>query len=243
MIKSSRVLITGGVHRLGGGIALELAEKGVVLGLNYYRTPADEAKAFAERCLQAGAEAAHLLQGDVRSEADAIVERFVKLAGGIDVLINNSGVLPARRKLDNLEPNDLREALELNLVAPFAMVRAAAKQMNSGSAIVNLASLGGVQIWKERIDYNVSKSALITLTKTLARELAEQCITVNAVAPGAIQLEDESEERMGIARERIPMKRYGTVHDIARVVQFLAFDAPYITGQTIIVDGGRSVMS
>lgn len=241
MIK--RVLITGGVHRLGLHIAYAFAARGAVLGLNFHNATEADAQAAAKECERLGAASALLLPGDITREAAEIVDRFASEAGGIDVLVNNAGVMPSRRTLDDLAIAEFESALALNLVAPLAMSQAAVRHMpGSGGAIVNLASLGGVQIWKERTAYNVSKSALITLTKALARELAPRRITVNAVAPGAIQVDTEDTKRMGIAADKIPMGIYGDPADIARAVLFFAYDAPYVTGQTLVVDGGRSLV-
>jgi NAD(P)-dependent dehydrogenase (short-subunit alcohol dehydrogenase family) len=238
-----RVLITGGVHRLGLHIAYAFATRGARLGLNYHSATEDEAHAAKQECERLGAESVVLLPGDITREPAEITERFVKVAGHIDVLVNNAGVMPHRETLESLEVEEFERTLALNLVAPLAMSKAAVTHMpTSGGAIVNLASLGGVQIWKERIPYNVSKSALITLTKALARELAPRGITVNAVAPGAIQVDSENAKRMGIAADKIPMGIYGNPGDIARAVLFFAYDAPYVTGQTLVVDGGRSLV-
>jgi NAD(P)-dependent dehydrogenase (short-subunit alcohol dehydrogenase family) len=239
-----RTLITGGVRRLGLHIAFGFAERGAVLGLNYHHATEREADHAQSECLKHGAKQVFLIKGDVTKEAESIVGRFAKLAGGIDVVVNNAGVFPKRQSLDELSMKQFQETLTLNLAAPLAIAKAAASHFpNTGGNIINIASLGGVQIWKERIDYNVSKSALITLTKALARELAPKKITVNAVAPGAIRIEDESAERMGIAEDRIPLGRFGTPNDIVRAVLYFAFDAKYVTGQCLAVDGGRSVLS
>ncbi|MFI5202251.1 MAG: SDR family NAD(P)-dependent oxidoreductase [Candidatus Kapaibacterium sp.] len=243
MLGTKRVLITGGVRRLGLHIAYGFAERHAVLGLNYHHASEREADHAQSECLKRGAKQVFLIKGDVTKEADAIVGRFAKLAGGIDAVVNNAGVFPKREPLDALTMKQFQETLALNLLAPFEVSKAAAEYMNEGGVIVNLASLGGVQIWKERIDYNVSKSALITLTKALARELAPKKITVNAVAPGAIQVENQPPERLGIAEDKIPLGRYGTTEDIVRAVLYFAYDAPYVTGQTLIVDGGRSVIA
>jgi NAD(P)-dependent dehydrogenase (short-subunit alcohol dehydrogenase family) len=237
-----RVLVTGGVHRLGLHIAYAFAERGAILGLNYFLASEEDANKAKSECLSRGAKAVHLIKGDVTHSAQQIVSEFLQLAGGIDILVNNAGVMPKRRSLAELTREQLTTTLDLNLIAPFEMSKAAAASMQKGSAIVNIASLGGLQIWKERIDYNVSKSALITLTKALARDLAEQGITVNAVAPGAIQVDDETSERMGIAPGKIPMGQYGAPVDIAKAVLYFAYNAPYVTGQTIAIDGGRSVV-
>jgi NAD(P)-dependent dehydrogenase (short-subunit alcohol dehydrogenase family) len=238
-----RSLITGGVRRLGLHIAYSFAERHAVLGLNYLHATEREADHAQSECLKRGAKQVFLIEGDVTQEAEAIVGRFAKLAVGIDVVVNSAGVFPKRQSLNDLTLKQFEETLALNLLASFAISKASSLHMPDGGAIINLASLGGVEIWKERIDYNVSKSALITLTKALARELALKKITVNAVAPGAIRVEDEIPERLGIAEEKIPLGRYGTPEDIVRAVLYFAYDAPYVTGQTLIVDGGRSVRS
>jgi NAD(P)-dependent dehydrogenase (short-subunit alcohol dehydrogenase family) len=237
-----RVLITGGVRRLGLHIAYGFAERGCVLGLNYHHASEREAEKAQSECLTHGAKQVFLIKGDVTKDAESIAHRFAKLAGGIDVVVNNAGVMPKRQSLSEITMKQFHQTLELNLMAPMAIAKSAHLLMSDGGAIINLASLGGTQIWKERIDYNVSKSALITLTQALARELASRRITVNAVAPGAIQVEQETAERMGIAEDKIPFGRYGTSDDIVRAVLYFAFEAPYVTGQCLVVDGGRSVV-
>ena len=245
-----RVFITGGVRRLGLHIAYGFAERGAVLGLNYHHASEREADHAQSECLKRGAKQVFLIKGDITKEADAVVGRFAKLAGGIDVVVNNAGVFPKRQPLDDLTMKQFQETLTLNLMAPLAISKSAVPHIPEGGAIVNLASLGGVQIWKERIDYNVSKSALITLTKALARELAPKRITVNAVAPGAINVdagagaaEGARHADLGIVEEKIPLGGYGAPEDIVRAVLYFAYDAPYVTGQTLIVDGGRSVVA
>jgi NAD(P)-dependent dehydrogenase (short-subunit alcohol dehydrogenase family) len=236
------VLITGGVRRLGLHIAYAFAEQGATLGLNYFRSSRSEADRAREECLKRGASGVHLLPGDITIQAMDVTNAFATIVSRIDVVINNSGVMPARNSTEHLSVDQFSQTLGLNLVAPFAVTQAALPFMTRGGAVVNLASLGGIQTWNERIDYNTSKSALIALTKALARDLAPKRITVNAVAPGAIQVDRESPQRMGIAEEKIPMGTYGKPEDIAKAVLFFACNAPYVTGQTLVVDGGRSVV-
>ena len=239
-IEPRRVLITGGARRLGKHIALAMSAKHAVIGINFHNTPTELVERTEQECFALGATEVYLLEGDITKEATEIVRNFSDVAGGLDILINNAGVLPPQRKLEELSLEAFRATLELNLLAPFATARAASGLMQPGTAIVNIASLGGMQIWKERIDYNVSKSALITLTKALARELAPKGISVNAVAPGAILVGDD-EGTTSVPLSRIPMERYGSPEDIAKAVLYLAFDAPYVTGETIVVDGGRAL--
>jgi NAD(P)-dependent dehydrogenase (short-subunit alcohol dehydrogenase family) len=114
------------------------------------------------------------------------------------------------------------------------------RKSGGGGRIVNIASLGAFQIWKDRIPYNVSKAAVVQLTKALARSLAPD-IMVNAVAPGAIAIPDEPAAGGMIAPSRIPMGRHGSTDDIFNAVYFFADTATYITGQTLIVDGGLNI--
>ncbi len=236
------VLITGGVKRMGLHTAYALSERGAVLGLNYFHSSLNDAEAAQEECLRRGAKQVFLLHGDVTKEGAAIVGRFIKNAGHIDALISNAGIFPPQTALEELSLRQFQQTLDINLLAPFVMAKAAAEYMSSGGAIVNIASLGAFEIWRSRIDYHVSKAGLVTLTKALARELAPKQITVNAIAPGAIAADDEQASIIGTPETKIPMGRYGSPDDVAKAVVFFLYDAPYITGQTLIVDGGRSVM-
>lgn len=238
-----RVLVTGGVRRLGFEIAKGFARTGAHLALNYFQSSPEVAEATSASCLELGAASVELIPGDITTDSERVADTAAGRLGGLDVLVNNAGVFPPRTPLSQLTKAQFLETLGLNLLAPFDMTRSAVRHFSTPGSVVNLASLGGIQIWKERIDYNVSKSALITLTQALARELAPAGITVNAVAPGAILVESEDSERMGISADRIPLGRYGSVQDVVRAVLYFALDAPYVTGQVLTVDGGRSVTS
>lgn len=235
------VLITGGVKRMGLHIAYAFSERGATLGLNYFNSSKKDAEAAQEECLRRGAKQVFLIKGNIVKEGGAVVGRFLHEAGGVDVLINNSGVFPPQRALKDLTLADMQATLDLNLLAPFVLAKAAAPHIPSGGVIINIASLGAFEIWKSRIDYHVSKSGLVTLTKALARELAPNGITVNAIAPGAIAADPEQASIIGTPEEKIPMGHYGSPDDVAAAAVFLAYDARYITGQTLIVDGGRSI--
>ncbi len=235
------VLITGGVRRMGLHIAFAFSERGATLGLNYSHSSKKEAEAAQEECLRHGAKQVFLIKGDVVEEGAAIVGRFIRLAGSIDVLVNNAGVFPPQTALHDLTLTQFQSTLDLNLLAPFVLAKAAAPKLPNGGAIINIASLGAFEIWRSRIDYHVSKSGLVTLTKALARELAPNAITVNAIAPGAIAADSEQASTIGTPEEKIPMGHYGTPEDVAKAAVFFAYDAPYITGQVLVVDGGRSV--
>lgn len=239
MTEPRRVLITGGVKRLGLAMALAFAKRSARLALNYHTSSPEEAENTRKQTQEAGAVQVELIPGDITTNASGIVETAVTQLGGIDVLINNASIFPPRRPLSGLSIQDFQQTLGLNLLAPFQMTQAALPHLGEGSSVINLASLGGFQIWKERIDYNVSKSALITLTKALARELAPQGVRVNAIAPGAIQVDED--EKMGVGLDKIPLGYYGKSEDIAQAALYLVYDAPYVTGQVLVIDGGRSL--
>lgn len=236
-----KVFITGGVKRIGLHIAYALSERGATLGLNYMHSPQKGAEEAQEECLKRGAKQVFLLKGDITKDGAAIVGEFINLAHGIDVLVNNSGVLPPITPLEDLTLKQFQETLNLNLLAPFILSKAVAPHLPEGGAIINLASLGGYEIWKSRIDYHVSKAGLITLTRALARELGPKKISVNAIAPGAIAADEEQAGWIDTPQKNIPMEHFGVPDDIARAATFFAYDATYVTGQTLIVDGGRSV--
>jgi pteridine reductase len=235
------VLITGGVKRMGLHIAYAFSERGATLGLNYANSSKKDAEAAQEECLRRGAKQVFLIKGNVVKEGAAIVGRFIKLAGGIDVLVNNAGVFPPQTPLHDLTMHQFQSTLDLNLLAPFVLAKAAAPKLPNGGSIINIASLGAFEIWKSRIDYHVSKSGLVTLTKALARELAPNGISVNAIAPGAIAADPEQASIIGTPEEKIPMGRYGSPNDVAKAAVFFAYEATYVTGQVLIVDGGRNV--
>jgi NAD(P)-dependent dehydrogenase (short-subunit alcohol dehydrogenase family) len=226
---------------MGLAIAYAFSERGAILGLNYHHASKKEAEFAQEECLRRGAKQVLLIKGDVTKEATEVLGHFVKQAKGIDVLVNNAGVLPPKRRLEELSLKDLQQTLNLNLLAPFVLSQAAAKEMKAGSAIINIASLGAYEIWESRIDYHVSKAGLVTLTRAIARELGPRQISVNAIAPGAIAADEEQAGWIGTLEKKIPYGYYGKPEDIAKAVIFFAYDASYVTGQVLVVDGGRSV--
>src|SRR2546421_5489633 len=211
-----KVFITGGVRRMGLHIAYAFSQRGAILGLNYHHASKKEAEAAQSECLQRGAKQVFLIKGDVTKEASEVAGRFIKLAKGIDVLVNNAGVFPPQTSLEELTLAQFQSTLNLNLIAPFLLSKAVADKLPSGGAIINIASLGGYEIWKSRIDYHVSKSALITLTRALARELGPRGITANAIAPGAIAADSEQAGWIDTPPKNIPLGHFGSPDDIAK---------------------------
>jgi len=235
------VLVTGGAVRIGRAIARAFAEAGADVVL-HYRSSAAQAQEAAAEIRALGVRAA-LVQGDQARDGDPerIVAQAVHAHGRLDALVCNAAQFeeaPAaeltRARFDAL--------LAANLSGPFQLARAAWPflRQRQGS-IVNLLDLCGTsQVWEKTAHYAASKAGLAALTRQLALEWAPE-VRVNAVAPGAILFSDSlPEARRERILSRIPAGRIGTPEEVARAVLFLATE-PFITGQVLAVDGGRSV--
>ena len=233
-------LITGAAKRIGRSVALRLASEGADVIVNY-RNSKDEADAVVAQITAMGRRAV-AFQADVakRDQVLAMFGAVEKEFGRLDVLVNNAGMFfPA--KFEELTEEQWDRILDTNLKSQFLCSQAAAPMLRrSGHGrIINFASLGGLLAWPAYTHYCVSKAGVIMLTRCLARALAPE-ITVNAVAPGTISFPGDAP---GLAEDfirRAPMQRTGTAKDIEDAVVFLA-QSPFVTGQVIVVDGGRSL--
>jgi len=183
-----------------------------------------------------------LLRADLSdpAAAEALPARAAEALGGLDVVVNSAAIME-RRPLAEVTPEDWERTMALNLRAPFFVSKGAARVMEDrGGAIVNIADLGAFERWTGYPVHVISKAGLVALTELLARALAP-AIRVNAVAPGAVLLPDDWTED---ARERIkittPLRRLGGPADVTNAVLFL-LENDYVTGETLVVDGGRRV--
>ena len=233
------VLITGSGRRLGKGLAIKFAEKSWNV-IVHYNNSEKEAKRTVNDIIAIGCKAV-AIKADVKSETEIInaINQGIDKLGIPDVLVNNAGVFPKKKSLQDISLDFWDNTLNTNLRGEFLFAKAFSKYAKKGSKIINIASLGGLEIWNKRIPYNVSKSAVIQLTKALARELAPD-IAVNCINPGAILIEDDISKTNTnlIDVNKIPMKRYGSVQDIFEATYFFATATTYITGQVLTVDGG-----
>lgn len=237
------VLITGGARRVGAAIVRSLHGAGARIVI-HHRGSAEAARAFA-------AELNSVRPGSVVTESadlldDAVPERLVAATlhefGRLDILVNNaSSFYPTA--VGSITQTDWNDLLGTNLKAPLFLSQAAAPSLAAARGlIINIVDIHALRPLKQHPVYSVAKAGLAMLTRSLARELGPD-IRVNGIAPGPV-LWPEHSVAESLKREIIAktaLKRHGTPEDIARTALFLAKDAPYITGQIIAVDGGRSI--
>lgn len=233
-------LVTGAGKRMGRSVALRLASEGADVVINY-RSSKAEAEQVAARA-QAAGRRAMAIQGDVSKRADVVgmFDTVEKEFGRLNILVNNAGIFFAA-KFEELTDEQWDSTLNANLKSQFLCSQIAAPLLRrSGHGrIINLADVGGFRAWPLYTPYCVSKAGVIMLTRCLARALAPE-ITVNAIAPGTISFEGDAPEIAQDFIRRVPLKRTGTPEDIADAVVFLA-QSSFVTGQVIVVDGGRSL--
>jgi pteridine reductase len=199
------------------------------------------ARQTADEIIAVGSEA-KTLPGDLTDPATAprLVEHTAKVFGSLDVVINSAAVM-LRTPVGEVLVEDWDAMFALNLRAPFFLSQSAARVMGDrGGAIVNIADLAAFETWRGYIPHSITKAGIVQMTRGLAHALAPK-IRVNAVAPGAVLLPEGGPEEL--AEKLIattPLGRIGTPEDVAQAVLYL-LSADYVTGETIIVDGGRHV--
>jgi len=234
------VLITGAGKRIGRGLAIRFAEKdwGVIIHYN----SSDEKASETEKYIRGLGVKVAIVKADVRNYQevrkafnDAVIE-----VGIPDVLINNAGIYPPPTQLKDISDKMWDDTLNINLRGEYYSAKVFSEIAKEGR-IINFSSLGGLEVWKNRIPYNVSKAGVIQLTKALAKELAPN-FSVNCICPGTIDIPEEPPtEKIKIDLDKIPMKRYGNVDDIFDAVYFFSTCSKYFTGQILCVDGGYHI--
>ncbi len=234
------VLITGSGRRIGRGFAIEFARKGwnVIIHYNESKDLAFQTKEYIEKSFGVSSFAFYC---DLR-ETNKIAPTFQSVFQDYaipDVLVNNAGIFPTKKELTELDEEIWNNTITINLTAYLFASKIFAEFAKEDARIINIGSLGGIETWKGRIPYNISKAGVIQLTKSLAKELAPK-ITVNCVNPGTIYIPDEPNQIDSplLSVSKIPMQRYGTIQDIFDAVYFFATCSNFITGQVISVDGG-----
>jgi 3-oxoacyl-[acyl-carrier protein] reductase/pteridine reductase len=230
-------LVTGGARRVGRGIALALARAGADIVLTY-RSSHAEAFETAREIVSLGRRAL-AVECDVRSENSvrAAVATAVGRFGRLDLVVNNAAIFESA-PLDSLSLEDWDAVFETNARGPFLVAREALTALRAVEGrIVNIGSLGGIKAWAGHAHYCASKAALNMLTLAMAKAFAPE-VSVNCVAPGWIELDGNSAESAAHFAAKTPMRRNGSVDDVAQAVLFFAAGPHFVTGQVLAVDGG-----
>jgi 3-oxoacyl-[acyl-carrier protein] reductase len=246
LLKNKKAIVTGGTRGIGKAIVLELASKGCDVVFTFQNSieaaklVENEAEIFGVKLFGLQADASKF------AEAEKTVNFTLEKLGGLDILVNNAGITKDNL-LVRMSEEDFDKVISANLKSVFNYTKAVAKHMigQRNGRIINISSVVAIIGNPGQANYVASKSGVIGLTKSNAKELASRNITVNAVAPGYIssdmtkKLNDKQKESI---INNIPLKRIGSPEDVAKVVSFLASsDAEYLTGQVISVDGGMAM--
>jgi pteridine reductase len=232
-------LVTGGGVRVGRALALGLAGEGMRVVVHFNRS-AGPAKAVVRLIAEGGGQAV-AVGGDLSrmSELERVVEEAERAFGGVDVLVNNASVFP-EATLQQTDEALWDRTLAVNLKAPFFLIQRLAPGMKErgGGSVVNLADLAGLQSWEGYGAHGIAKAGLVHLTRLAARAFAPE-VRVNAIAPGTVLPPDDMPEGAidGLAR-RTPLRRIGDPDDVLQALLYL-LRAEFVTGEVMVVDGGR----
>ena len=233
-------LVTGGARRVGKAIALALAERGADIVV-HYNSGADEASQTASELRNLGVRVA-LEQGDLSDliVAQALPQRAHDAFDRLDIVVNSAAMMQ-RTPIGEVSADAWDAMFALNLRAPFFVSQAAAPLLRErGGVIVNIADLAAFETWPAYVPHAITKAGIVQMTRGLAHALAPE-IRVNAVAPGAVLLPDEwNDEPAKRLAATTPLGRLGSAEDVAQAVVYLC-EASYVTGEVLIVDGGRHI--
>jgi pteridine reductase len=244
-LENKVVLITGGAKRVGASICRLLHDHGAKLMI-HYRSSLAEARSLQSELNLKRPNSVAIIQGDLLNLAvlPSLIQETIQHFGKLNVLINNASSYYST-ELGNIHEEEWQDLMGSNLKAPLFLSQAAAPELRKQQGcIVNITDMHVERPKKGYIVYSVAKAGLVTLTKSLAHELAPD-VRVNAVAPGPVMWPEDNPQFDEVYRQRVIsqtlLKRIGEPSDVAKAVKFLIEDAPFITGQIIAVDGGRSL--
>lgn len=239
------VLITGGAKRVGAAICRILHAEGANLMIHYKSSLSEARSLQAELNLQRP-NSVVIIQGDLLNinSLPNLISETINHFGHLDVLINNASTYYAS-EIGDIDESKWHDLMGSNLKAPLFLSQAAALELRKNhGCIVNITDMHVERPKKGYIVYSVAKAGLVTLTKSLAHELGPE-VRVNAVAPGPVQWPENNPQFDEVYRQRVInqtlLKRVGEAEDVAKAVKFLIYDAPFITGHVLAVDGGRSL--
>jgi NAD(P)-dependent dehydrogenase (short-subunit alcohol dehydrogenase family) len=237
LLSGKSALVTGGARRIGRAIALALGKAGADVAITYRTSDAEAAQTARE--IEALGCRALPLQCDVRSEASIrqAIAATTTLFGRLDVVVNNAAVFETA-PLESISLEQWDEVFETNARGPFLVAREALTHLRAvHGRIINIGSLGGIHAWAGHAHYCCSKAALHMLTQAMAKAFAPE-VSVNCVAPGWIELDEQLGSEAQRFAAKTPMQRNGTAEDVAQAVLFFATGPRFVTGQILAVDGG-----
>ncbi|MBM7540542.1 3-oxoacyl-[acyl-carrier-protein] reductase [Amphibacillus cookii] len=243
---SKVAIVTGASRGIGRAIALDLAERGYHVAINYAGNEEKANEVVAEITAKGSQALAYKANVSDEVEVKAMVKKVIETFGRIDVLVNNAGIT-RDNLLMRMKTEEFDQVIDTNLKGVFLCMKAVTRQMmkQKQGRIINISSVVGISGNPGQANYVAAKAGVIGMTKTAAKELAPRNILVNAIAPGFIttDMTDElNDELKAQLLELIPLQRLGKAEDVAHAVGFLASDqANYITGQTLQIDGGMAM--
>jgi pteridine reductase len=231
-------VVTGGAKRVGRAIVERLIRGGRRVIITYRSSRSE-----AETLLSAHAPHLIAVQADLTDPQPAIarIVEAVESLGRVDLLVNNASIYEPSA-LPQISSQQLRRLMTIHVEAPLLLIQALAPMLRKNkAAVVNMVDLLAEKPWPQYLGYSASKAALWSLTLGLARELAPE-VSVNGIAPGVVDWPDDyPQDQREKYLKRVPLGRSGTPEDVAALVEFLAGEGRYITGQIIRLDGGRSL--
>jgi 3-oxoacyl-[acyl-carrier protein] reductase/pteridine reductase len=237
ILSGKSAMVTGGARRIGRGIAHALAKAGADVAITYRNSKAEAAE--TARAIENLGCRALAVECDVRSEASvrAAIAATVGLFGRLDIVVNNAAVFE-HAPLERISLEQWDAVFETNARGPFLVAREALASLRAVQGrIVNIGSLGGIHAWGGHGHYCASKAALHMLTQAMAKAFAPE-VSVNCVAPGWIDVDGQPEDVAARFAARTPMRRNGSMEDVAQAVLFFAAGPGFITDQILVVDGG-----
>lgn len=232
-------LVTGAGHRLGRAFAVALGQRGMRVAVHY--NSAAQGAAETARIIADSGGSAQAFQADL-SRPDgpkSLIDAIKREIGSLDVLVNSAAGM-VRTPFSDITPEEWDSIFALNLRAPFFVAQNAARVMGKGGVIINIADLAAFETWREYVPHAISKAGVVKMTESLAKVLAPS-IRVNAIAPGAVLLpEDWDEAQSKRFAATTPLERIGKPEDAVSAMLYFV-DAEFVTGETIVVDGGRRI--
>lgn len=235
-------LVTGAGHRVGRAIAVALGGRRMRVAVHYNSAAAGARETLRE--IEAAGGSGAIFPADL-TQPDAprsLVEHVAKEFGSLDVLVNSAAVM-LRTPFESVTPVEWDGIMALNLRAPFFVAQAAAPYLRRGrGVIINIADLAAFETWPNYVPHAISKSGVVAMTRALANLLAPD-VRVAGIAPGAVLLPDGwTEAEADRLRASTPLRSLGSPGDVSRTLLFL-LDSDFITGETVVVDGGRHIRS